>query len=703
MHLRKEPTLHLFNPACRAALAALGAAIALSLAHPATSVAEGTYVHRSCVTASDTGDSSGGWQAFTTLSDTGVSSHPTCGSSSDRRLESSMYPVGSVSPGDGTGWTYTAPAGTSISAITALYAGLTDPRAASGQASIQLLNNAGAIFLKFNGSVSESGARAIAWSGLDTPAVTWRTICDPAGAACSGSVGWSALYEPHLYLADRTWPVGGSTTGTLITDRKVVGEEHLTYTASDVGGGLARLRLYVDGVLSDVDHIIDEQSGHCRASGSENGAWVFPRPRPCPTSVTADETVDTTQIADGNHTMTFKVVDAAQHETTLWTDQRLVANHPPVNGHLPSFRDTSAYANPLVGSTIEALSDGTWTGPNLNIIRAWARCDANGTLASCASIPGATSLTYTPTAADVGHRLRLLVTATNPADTVLAATAPSGVISQPSRADQPTPTTPTPTTGGGDSTPAPAPAPASAPAASTAPPLPIVTPAPAAGHALRGRVVGETGCPQDKATLTFEHVAGGKVKLNYGKASVAQLQLMCTNNGKPIEAAHLDVVTRVGSGAAVASDVVTDGAGHATLRLAAGAGRSIAVGYRMYSDDPVARATATLKVAVAGRVRLRGNHRTLHNGRALTLRGRLLGGHVPRRGVTLTVQWKDHQRWRPFAQIKTNRKGTFSYAYRFTRTRTRITYRLRVQVTKGQLDYPFQPAASNAVKVTVGP
>ena len=123
----------------------------------------------------------------------------------------------------------------------------------------------------------------------------------------------------------------------------------------------------------------------------------------------------------------------------------------------------------------------------------------------------------------------------------------------------------------------------------------------------------------------------------------------------------------------------------------------------MYSDDPVARATATLKIAVNGRVRLRGNHRTLRNGRALTLRGRLLGGHVPRRGVALTVQWKDHQRWRPFAQIKTDRKGTFSYAYRFTRTKTRITYTLRVQVSKGQLDYPFQPVASNAVKVTVGP
>ena len=71
--------------------------------------------------------------------------------------------------------------------------------------------------------------------------------------------------------------------------------------------------------------------------------------------------------------------------------------------------------------------------------------------------------------------------------------------------------------------------------------------------------------------------------------------------------------------------------------------------------------------------------------------------------MSLTVQWKDGSRWRPFAQIKTNKKGTFRYAYRFTRSNRRTTYALRVQVSKGQLDYPFLAVASKAVKVTVAP
>ena len=343
---------------------------------------------------------------------------------------------------------------------------------------------------------------------------------------------------------------------------------------------------------------------------------------------------------------------------------------------------------------ITAASDGTWTGPGLTVTRAWAQCDGHGTLASCAAIPDATGLSYKPAAVDVGHRLRLLVTATNVADSVTVASQPTGIVAAPSSAEPPTPK-PTSNGGGKDT-----------PAVPSPPALPSATVDTKVEHAFRGRIAGEPAgatCPQDKATLRFEHVSGGKVKLGFGRTSTAQVQLTCTNNGRAIEGAQLDVVTRVGSRAAVAADVVTDGAGHATLRLAKGASRAISVGYRMYADDPIARATATLKVTVNGRVAVKGNRRHLHNGQAVTLRGVLRGGEIPRRGVTLAVQWKDGHRWRPFAQIKTTRKGTFAYAYKFTRTSGKITYALRVQVTKGQVDYPYLPVASKAVRVTVAP
>jgi hypothetical protein len=693
--MRKESMLHLFTPVRRAALAALAAATAMTLAHPAPSQAAGNYIHQSCITGTDLVDAHGGWRDFT---------YPVAGLTNAMQcswggLHSEMYPSsGRVPSGSGAGWTYTAPANTRISRFTGAFAGWTKPYDGT-LGVIQVLNADWTVFVSHFGPVDPGYQRAFDWFGIDTPSITARIVCEgPAGnAGCTGPTAWSSFYHPRIYLKDAQAPIGGVTSGSLTTDTTLVGDEHFSYAATDAGGGIARLRLYVDGQLSSVDHIIDTNNGHCKITDSEDGTWVFSYPKPCPASVSADETIDTTTILDGRHTITAKVVDTAQRESTLWTGERLVANHPPVNTQLPSFRDNAAFANPLVGAAIVALNDGTWTGPNLNVSRAWAQCDGHGSLTSCDAIPGATDLSYTPSAADVGHRLRLLVTATNAADSVTVASPPTGIIAAPSSA---APLKPKPTAGE-NTTPA--------ASAATSPPvmtLPSVSVTQATEHAFRGRVAGEPAgvtCPQDKATLKFEHVRGGQVKLGYGRTSTAQIQLTCTNNGKAIEGAQLDVVTRVGAKAAVAADVTTDGAGHATLRLARGASRSIAVGYRMYADDPIARTAATLKVAVNGRVALKGNRRHLRNGQAVTLRGQLRGGEIPRRGVTLAVQWKDGKRWRPFAQIKTNRKGAFAYAYKFTRTRGKITYRLRVQVSKGQVDYPYLPVASKPVKVIVAP
>jgi hypothetical protein len=236
------------------------------------------------------------------------------------------------------------------------------------------------------------------------------------------------------------------------------------------------------------------------------------------------------------------------------------------------------------------------------------------------------------------------------------------------------------------------------------PVLPSTTTNSSVSHTLIGRVVGEregVACPNDKATLKFQHIVAGRLKLGFGKATTAQVMLTCTDSGKAIEGAKLEIATRTGARAAVASDVTTDGAGHATLRLAKGASRGITVGYRMYADDPMARATATLKVLVTGKLSLKANRKHLTNGRAVTLKGTVAGGLVPRRGVNLAVQWKDGKRWRPFAQIKTDVKGRFRYAYKFTRSNRKVTYQLRVQVVAGQVDYPFVATASKPVRVTV--
>jgi hypothetical protein len=85
------------------------------------------------------------------------------------------------------------------------------------------------------------------------------------------------------------------------------------------------------------------------------------------------------------------------------------------------------------------------------------------------------------------------------------------------------------------------------------------------------------------------------------------------------------------------------------------------------------------------------------------VRGKLAGGLVPKRGVTLSFQWRDGKKWRTFTQFRSDRKGAFRYSYRFKRTFRPTTYRFRVVVGAGQVDYPYAASTSNQVKVRVAP
>src|SRR5438445_637611 len=63
-----------------------------------------------------------------------------------------------------------------------------------------------------------------------------------------------------------------------------------------------------------------------------------------------------------------------------------------------------------VGQTLTA-NEGTWSNSPTSFSYQWLRCNGGGN--SCVAITGATSKTYTLTATDAGHAIRVRVTATN--------------------------------------------------------------------------------------------------------------------------------------------------------------------------------------------------------------------------------------------------------------------------------------------------
>ena len=76
----------------------------------------------------------------------------------------------------------------------------------------------------------------------------------------------------------------------------------------------------------------------------------------------------------------------------------------------------------VVGQTL-SVDTGTWQGSTpMTFAFEWRRCDPPGDLSSCVPIAGATKRTYVLTTADIGFTLRVYITATNPAGSVLGTT-----------------------------------------------------------------------------------------------------------------------------------------------------------------------------------------------------------------------------------------------------------------------------------------
>jgi hypothetical protein len=96
------------------------------------------------------------------------------------------------------------------------------------------------------------------------------------------------------------------------------------------------------------------------------------------------------------------------------------ATAAPSNTSLPSISG-SARDGSLLSAT-----HGSWTGNPTSYSYQWLRCDTSA--GSCASISGANSDRYTVQTADVGHRLRVQVSATNASGSGSATSRPTGTV-----------------------------------------------------------------------------------------------------------------------------------------------------------------------------------------------------------------------------------------------------------------------------------
>lgn len=606
-------------------------AASLTIASPA---AAGEYIHVSC-SAEARGTER--WTAFKTAPGNAPRTTTSNGCAQGGVLRADVVPEYTISipPTLGAGWRYDAPAESSIARVRFSIYGWVDTL--SGQVGSARLD--------------VGGIELHNWSspGVFTQGVDLRPTNDPrdvkvdavcaTGCQAGWPLGWFEIKGARMTLRDSRPPTGALDDQSVPTG-SVGGSIRIAGTAADEGAGIREIRLRADGAAvwrKPVDQ------GTCVPLAAEGETLAFSSPTPCPGSLSFDEAFDTNQLADGSHAASFEVVDAAGNVTQISRFSLVVANHPPVNHVPPSILPADRASAPEVGVALVG-EPGSWGGPDLQIEQRWQRCAADGT--QCVDIADATHASYTPTTADGGRRLRFAVTARN----VVALTRYSAI---------------TGVVGGGLQ---------------------------AASDDTNGRLVGGA-CRDDAYVLRALGTENEVVRVrrsNKHRATV-RAELVCAADGRPVRAASLRVtLRRAGAEEPVGSLVETGSDGVATLSLPATASRTVSFTYRLRDNDPIPRASLVVRLAVRNSLTLSVQQR----GTIARFRGRVTGGHVPPRGVSVQLQWKDGTRWRPVANLRTDRTGRFRYTYRFSSRGRGFRYAFRAVVTPGQVDYPFVPARS---------
>jgi hypothetical protein len=92
----------------------------------------------------------------------------------------------------------------------------------------------------------------------------------------------------------------------------------------------------------------------------------------------------------------------------------------PANTALPTIAGTAVEGNTLTAGT------GSWSGSPTGYAYQWQDCDSSG--ASCVNVAGASASSYRLLSGDVGHTVRVVVTAANEGGSASAGSSPSAIV-----------------------------------------------------------------------------------------------------------------------------------------------------------------------------------------------------------------------------------------------------------------------------------
>ncbi len=249
--------------------------------------------------------------------------------------------------------------------------------------------------------------------------------CDEG--ASDGAWSLIQLWWADLRLSNDATPAASAISGTLL-DGEARGSRELTLTATDPDGpGVYSINVQADGQTL-YTATPDTNNGQCTPVGISGTALMFDSSQPCRQSESVDLPIETTLVRDGPHTLKVTVEDAAQNTSVVY-DNTITTHNAPTNTTAPA---VAASGQVQPGSTLTA-EPGQWSAPSgtgtTSYSYQWQDCDEEG--ASCQTIPGAEDSSYSATPNDVGHALRVLLTASDSDGSASAASPASAVVNPP--------------------------------------------------------------------------------------------------------------------------------------------------------------------------------------------------------------------------------------------------------------------------------
>jgi hypothetical protein len=172
--------------------------------------------------------------------------------------------------------------------------------------------------------------------GLDAAAVLFSFGCgadDPnVCTAVNGQPPSATITDPHVVLRDPAAPT--VTSRTVADNGESSGRVRLSYVAGDVGGGVYRTVVRVDGKVVQADPV----GGPCAdVDPSDDDAYEFGAPAPCPASATRKVDFDVLKLPLAEHAVEIDVEDAAGNSTAVYGPVVL----PKANGTVPGGSGTT--------------------------------------------------------------------------------------------------------------------------------------------------------------------------------------------------------------------------------------------------------------------------------------------------------------------------------------------------------------------------